>query len=61
MIHLRTFKNRTKHIVLTSDSTFYFVKLLFILQSIPEADSYKMLNCIFKLKMVEPHGRFPLN
>lgn len=61
MIHLRTFKNRIKHIVLTSDSPFYFVKLLLILQSIQEADSYKMLNCILKLKMVEPHGTFPLN
>lgn len=44
MIYLRTFKNRTKHIALTSDSTVYFVKLLLIFQSAQEADSRKTLN-----------------
>lgn len=61
MIYLRTFKNRTKHIALTSDSTVYFVKLLLIFQSAQEADSRKTLNWILKLRMVEPHGMFPLN
>lgn len=61
MIYLRTFKNRTKHIVLTSDSPLYFVKLLFIFQSSQQADNHKMLNCILKLRIVEPFGMFLIN
>ena len=61
MNYLRTFKNRTKHIVLTSDSTLDFVKFLFTFWSTQEADSHKTLDCILKLRVVEPFGTLALN